>query len=309
MPDIQRFHEAMAKIIPIILQVELEKQRQKRYLENNLAEYAAYEASRKRLQEQASADDIVQEVVRSAGGWARNQPFSPSTMTESLRGVLTPELMARLPLQGQAPAMADKTEAARPALVRILAAQAQRRPPDPRDLQLVAEAYGAEIPESVTSDVTQRMSEEEARTLGYAQLERQKTETGIRAGNLELRKDTAAKKVDEMSAAELRTLITSYQAEQKQVEARLSGLYTTEEEKPGLTQQLAEISGKLDLAMNVLEQKILAQKGKTDKDYSELLTELKKRGITRDTVVNNADLRRQLLIQGFAITKILETWK
>lgn len=310
MPNPQRFHEAMAKIMPIILQVEMEKQRQDRYLQNQLKEYAAYEASQKRLKEQELLNQMVTQLGRSAGTWSEQQPFSPSTMLESLRGILTPELMAKMPFVTQQPeGQLAKTEAARPALVRILSAQARRIAPDPADLQLVAEAYGAEIPGGVISDVTQRQSEEEARKLGYAGLEVQKLTGGIRAGELGLRREIAGKKVDEMNAAELKTLITTYVGQQKQVQARISDLYTPEEEKPVLAQQLQDIGGKLSLATNVLEQKILAQRDKTSKDYTEIVDELKARGITREQVVNSGDLRRQLLVQGYSVTKILDLWK
>jgi hypothetical protein len=306
----QGFHEAMAKIMPIILQVELEKQRQDRYLKNQLAEYTAYEQTQSRLKQQELANSIIGELTRTGGGWAKNQPYSMNALVEGLRGLLTPELMSSLPIvQKQPPAAPGLTEEAFVALRKILSAQALRVAPDPADLETVSRGFGAEIPGGVVSDVTQRQSEEEARKLGYEQLKRQTTETGIRAGNLELRKDIAGKKVDEMNAAELRTLITTYQGQQKQIQARISDLYTPDEEKPGLTQQLQDVSGRLDLATNVLEQKILAQKGKTPKDYTEIVDELKSRGISREQVVNNGDLRRQLLVQGYSVTKILDIWK
>jgi hypothetical protein len=309
MPNLQRFHEAMAKIMPIILQVEMEKQRQKLYLENQLKEYTAYGETQKKLKEQELANSIIQEIARTGGGWAKGQPFSASALVESLRGILTPELMGSLPIAQQPQPALGLAEAARAALVRILSAQAKRVAPDPADLQTVAEGFGSEIPGNVVSDVTQRKSEEESRALGYAGLEVQKLTGGIRAGELGLRREIAGKKVDEMNAAELRTLITTYVGQQKQIQARASDLYTPEAEQPVLAQQLQDIGGKLSLATNVLEQKILAQKGKTDKDYTELVDELKSRGITREQVVNSGELRRQLLIQGYAVTKVLDRWK
>lgn len=305
----QGFHEAMAKIMPIILQVEMEKQRQKLYLENQLKEYAAYGETEKKLKEQELSNSLIGEIARTGGGWAKGQPFSASALVESLRGILTPELMGSLPIAQQPQPALGLAEAARAALVRILSAQAKRVEPDPADLAAVASGFGSEIPGNVVSDVTQRQSEEENRELGYAGLKVQEITAGIRARELALRGETAGKKVDEMNAAELRTLITTYTAQQKQVQERISGLYTPEAEIPGLNQQLQDIGGKLSLATNVLEQKILAQKGKTDKDYTELVDELKSRGITREQVVNSGDLRRQLLVQGYSVTKVLDLWK
>lgn len=306
----QGFNAAMAKIMPIILQVEMEKQRQKLYLENQLKEYAAYGETQKKLKEQELSNTLVGEIGRTGGDWAKNQPYSMNALVEGLRGLLTPELMRSLPIvQQQPPAALGLAEQAKAALVRILSSQARRVEPDPADLAAVAAGFGSEIPGNVVSDITQRQSEEENRKLGYAGLEVQKITAGTRAGELGLRRETAGGKIDEMKAAELKTLITTYQAQQKQVQARISDIYTEDSEKPALQQQLQDITGRLDLAANVLEQKILAQRGKGDKEYMELVDELKSRGITREQFVNSAELRRQLLVQGYSVTKVLDLWK
>lgn len=309
MANIQGFHEAMSKIMPIILQVELEKQRQSRYLKNQLEEYAAYEASQSRLHQQELANSLVGEGARVAGGFAKGQPFSPTTFVEQLRGILTPEAMGALPFAAPQPTVVDKIEAARPALVRIFAAQARRIPPDPADLQAVAEAYGAEIPGTVVADVAQRQSEKEARKLGYAQLGQREEVQKNKATELGIKAKTAGAKVEDMKSTELKTLIDTYQGKAKQIQAQISDIYTTDEQKPALQAQLQEVESRLDLATNVLEQKIMAQQEKSDKDYDELIAELQTRGIDRGQVVANSDLRRQLLVQGYAVTKVLNRWK
>lgn len=131
----QGFNEIMAKIMPIILQVELEKQRQDRYLKNQLTEYEAYGETQRKLKEQELSNDIIGQLARTGTEWSKGQPYSMSAFVEGLRGLLAPNLLASLPVvQQQPPATLKLTEEARAALVRILAAQARRVEPDPADL-------------------------------------------------------------------------------------------------------------------------------------------------------------------------------
>lgn len=116
MPDLRRFGQTLSRILPFLAQEKMQREQIRRYLESNLQELAAREASQGRLQTQEAQDAIARTLAgsttQSLEGLLGGQLRMPGALTE----VLDPRYTGGIRVP---PEYAGEVEAAKNAVVNM----------------------------------------------------------------------------------------------------------------------------------------------------------------------------------------------
>ena len=312
MADFSRVNAVLARLLPALLQQKMEKERLNAYLQNNLREIAAGEAATKSRQEGELLNSIMSEITGSAGEWSKGQPFSPFQLKETLGTLLSPELTGELPLNPQAPDMQGKIKGAMFALRNMLAAQGAKVTPDTRDVGAVLEAFGEKQPSKIVSDIVQEQGAEAGRKLTEKGQALTAKGQGIREKELALEASKEAEKAGPKGqTTEIKALLASTQSQinaiQKQGEDIFSPL--SPEEKAANAAQVSTLMKKVDTYRNYLEERILANPDLKDTDYLPVIADLKAKGWDKSAFMRNPELQTMMILNGYAVTKLLQLWK
>ena len=311
MADFTRVNAVLARLLPALLQQKMEKERLNAYLQNNLREIAAGEAATKARQKGELLNSIMSEITGSAGEWSKGQPFSPFQLKETLGSLLSPELTGELPLNPEAPDMQGKIKGAMFALRNMLAAQGAGITPDTRDVGAVLEGFGEKQPSKIVSDIVQEQGATKGRALTEKGQALTKSGQGIRERELTLeeKKTEEAASPQNKKTAEVRTLLSSTQSQISTLQKSLELFGVPEADKPAVKAKVAELEQKVDTYRNYLEESILADPSLKDADYVPVIADLKAKGWNKAALMGNKELQNTLILNGYAITRILQLWK
>lgn len=105
MPDLRRFGATLNRILPFLANEKMQREQVRRWLESNLQEIEAREASQGRLIDQGTRNAIMESLARSLGQYFENVPGGQFAMPGALKSAIpgytegiesTPEMAANL---------------------------------------------------------------------------------------------------------------------------------------------------------------------------------------------------------------------
>lgn len=300
MPDLRQFANTLSKILPFLAQEKMQRENIRRYLESNLQENAAREATASRLQTQEVQDAIARTLAGSTTQSLENISGGRLQMPRALTEVLDPRYTGGLRVPPEyAGDVARINEA-----ITNMNTQFQSGQPISEDISRV---LSTQVAPGILQDIVQ--------TGESGKLERGRQAIDI-AGQ-EIRKGELAAQESKVTGekgktTEIKALLSSTQQQirtlQKQLElgafGGLSGV-----DQPAVQAQVESLSKKVDTYRNYLEEKILSDPKLKDADYLSVIEGLKAKNWNKFRFMSNPEFQTTMLLNGYAITKLIQLWK
>jgi len=267
----------MRQLSPVLLQLWLEKQRNKMYLDRTRQAYGEYGRQQRMTLDQGLQNAVWEAIMRSSGEWAKDQPFSPEVVIDTLMKYLPSNLTSQLQLPEDATA---RIAAARQAGVNLAGGQQAGAPVGPATLAATIQGYGL-TPATKGAESIVRTTEKRAdRTEREKSREQRERELGVKQETLEVRKqELAAKKAGKTTESEAKKkkekVLEKYLTERARLE---DNILKTIHYEPGEKPKVRARIDKLTAWINGLQKELGMR---SDKEYQKLVDDLKNLGITR----------------------------
>ena len=306
-------NKLMIKLMPMILQQEMEKQRVRDeaqvWLGNKLQEYKAYGGLQEEENKRGQLRDLFNKIIQPE--FYKNYPDAAYRMVEAVKQQF-PELGKELFLPEDFPGMKAKGDEA---ATRIAIAKQAGTDISPEDLKIYAQSRGITEPLATVGEITKARAE--AASLGQRQAETTQAEKLI-----PLRKREVAAREAEVGLAKTgKPTPKELKADlEKVTNKRQSAIEKTHSLAPANIQNVRtyeisidgwnrEIAGLKKTAQSLYPSLPIGQITETDKFYQPMVDALMKRGITRQMLLTNKELEKELKAQGFEKWILLEYLK
>jgi hypothetical protein len=274
------FEKFMSEFIPVLLQMKLEKDRMKGWLEKSLTEYQAYGQQQKELMSEGSKKQVLETILNVLQEGSKGRPYPGTYLRKEMTGLLPAEMTSQLPTLPEAePVIQDKMTAAQEAAGRILIAQQSNQPVDENDLGIMIDAFGINEPTEIVKAIQQGIGEEAGRGIRLKEIEDaikgrkvQERELGIREQELGVAKEKVGlTKYAGKTSKELEKELKKLQADRTTAAEKLVGIgmptgISTRKQRDFINTRIQAINNEImQVGMKLGKKNVLP----TDQDYTE----------------------------------------
>jgi len=304
-------NKMMNKLMPMILQQEMEKQRMREqaqlYLSNRLTEYEAYDKNQRALMELGFDKDVAKEILRVIGKQSETQPYPEYSAIESSQRQF-PKSAERLGLVLPENFPAMKTQAQEDTITSMVARQ-KIGELSPEVMRTMLGAYGYKEPSEAVGEIVKGKAE-------AASLAQRAVESGLVEKQIPLRELEARTHAQEVGLAkkggktpkELQTLLENKLNKRQTSIQKLrslapSDIQNVRNHEIYIDQLNNEIAG---LKKTLGPENAVNQATELDKKYQPIAERFKANGCTRQMLLTDKELEKKLMAQGFSKWILLE---